>query len=691
MKLASETSVVERSGEFTQSAFSIEMNSKAFYVLSAQLYSNKIQAVIRELSTNAHDAQIFSKTKQPFEVHLPTMWEPEFSVRDYGPGLSEDDVKNLYTTYFKSNKINSNDFVGCLGLGSKSPFAYTDSFTVTSWFGGECKQYTMYLDEQKFPQCALLTCNPSKEATGLKVSLSVKNNEINTFLKEAKRVFSFFKDKPKMTGANVSLIDIKGSMEGTGWKFGITTEFGSHAFAVMGNIAYPILNAATHLPAHLKPLCSAPVAIYVDIGDIEPSPNREELSYNKATIKAITDKLELVSAEFLKNVKAKVALATSLWDARMKYAELHKSGAFNYVDGKQVLWNGQRVDSTSVSFPTKEFTLTLYRMRGATKMEKTNQQTISMDNEDQFYWLDDDKARKNFLHHVKSQRGGSYSWSYSKNVYLIEPGEWTDPKTQLSVKASTTKADFEKQLGKPILDISSLPKAPVVARAPKDKYKMLVSDLKKKTTSTLEDSINDGEYYLYLNRNSDLAPGDTYTSHWTSQNNLYGLIEQWNKLHPTKQIKERVLLLKHHQDQKKVSKYKLVNVFTFMKDEVEAFIKQGNNKNLLENYNYYAHAGYNNVQEANMFSLITDENFTKFKSPNLSSLAKEVAEYNTVGQHAKFISQWFSGSVSTTKKPNINFQPILAEYPMLTLIFDRYNNFKTWDVKEKKIVLDYVQ
>lgn len=666
------------------------MNSKAFYVLSAQLYSNKIQAVIRELSTNAHDAQIFSKSKQPFEVHLPTMWEPEFSVRDYGPGLSEDDVKNLYTTYFKSSKINSNDFVGCLGLGSKSPFAYTDSFTVTSWFGGECKQYTMYLDENKFPKCALLTTNKSREANGLKVSLSVKNNDINTFLKEAKRVYSFFKDKPKMTGANSHCVDIKGSMEGTGWKFGITNEFGNHAFAIMGNIAYPIMNAANHMPAHLKSLCSAPVAIYVDIGDIEPAPNREELSYNKATIKAIQDKLELVSAEFLKNVKAKVALATSLWDARMKYAELHKSGAFNYVDGKQVLWNNQKVDSTYLSFKPQEFTITGYRMRGS-KMNKFTNMTFTMSNEDEYYWLDDDKARKNFLHHVKTKRSGYSSWSYSNTVNLIEPGEYTDPKTQLPVKSVMTKADFEKELGKPILDISSLPKAPVVQRAPKDKYKMLVADLKKNSVDTLTDSVDDKEYYLYINRNGDLAPGDSYANYWTGQGNVFNIVTEWNKLYPKNKIEKRVLLLKHHQDERKVKKYNLVNLHTFMKEESEKFIKTGNNKNLIENYNYYANSGYNNIEEHNLFSLITDEGFTKFKSPNLNGLAKEIAEYHEVGQHAKFISQWFGSLATTTKKPNIDLKPILAEYPILTLVFDRYNGFKTWDKKEKQIILDYVQ
>ena len=68
----------------------------------------------------------------PFEVHLPTILEPYFSVRDYGTGLTDQEIESIYTTYFESTKTNSNEYIGALGLGSKSPFSYTDNFTVTS-------------------------------------------------------------------------------------------------------------------------------------------------------------------------------------------------------------------------------------------------------------------------------------------------------------------------------------------------------------------------------------------------------------------------------------------------------------------------------------------------------------------------------------------------------------------------------
>ena len=74
--------------------FTIEANAEMFHMLSSGLYTNKIKAVVRELSTNAVDAMIAKGTIQDkqFEVHLPTALEPFFGVRDFGVGLTEKEV-----------------------------------------------------------------------------------------------------------------------------------------------------------------------------------------------------------------------------------------------------------------------------------------------------------------------------------------------------------------------------------------------------------------------------------------------------------------------------------------------------------------------------------------------------------------------------------------------------------------------
>ena len=119
MKLAVDVNEVVLSNVGATGEFRIRNSAKAFKILSDGLYSNKIRAIVRELSCNALDSHIGAgKPNVPFEVHLPTVLEPWFAVRDFGLGLDGDQVTNIYTTYFESTKTDSNAFIGALGLSS---------------------------------------------------------------------------------------------------------------------------------------------------------------------------------------------------------------------------------------------------------------------------------------------------------------------------------------------------------------------------------------------------------------------------------------------------------------------------------------------------------------------------------------------------------------------------------------------
>ena len=135
--------------------FKIRNSAKAFSILSSGLYANKIRAIVRELSCNAVDSHIAAgRAGTPFDVHLPNDMEQWFAIRDYGTGLDADQVANIYTTYFESTKTGSNDFIGALGLGSKSPFSYTDNFSITAIKNGRKGIYTAFINENGIPSIA---------------------------------------------------------------------------------------------------------------------------------------------------------------------------------------------------------------------------------------------------------------------------------------------------------------------------------------------------------------------------------------------------------------------------------------------------------------------------------------------------------------------------------------------------------
>lgn len=127
-----------------EQTFNMAATAEAFNILSSSLYSNPKLAIIRELSTNANDAhKQAGKEDYPFDLHLPTPSEPFFNIRDFGDGIPEDLIYNIYTSYFVSTKTDDENQTGCFGLGSKTPFSLVDSYEVISYCEGKKKVYRM--------------------------------------------------------------------------------------------------------------------------------------------------------------------------------------------------------------------------------------------------------------------------------------------------------------------------------------------------------------------------------------------------------------------------------------------------------------------------------------------------------------------------------------------------------------------
>ena len=99
-------------------------------------YSNTRLAVVREISANAIDANREANSAHQIEVKVPNSMSPTFAVRDFGGGLSEEDVFGLYSKYGKSTKRESNNYIGAFGIGKFAPLSYGENFTCVSYHGG---------------------------------------------------------------------------------------------------------------------------------------------------------------------------------------------------------------------------------------------------------------------------------------------------------------------------------------------------------------------------------------------------------------------------------------------------------------------------------------------------------------------------------------------------------------------------
>jgi hypothetical protein len=367
MKLADRTVETHSAGVKSEAGFTIAQTSKMFKILSDSLYSDKVMAVVRELSTNAYDSHIAAGNKNPFKVVLPSAGNPNFVVRDYGTGLSQTDMENLYTTYGASNKNTSNDFVGCLGLGSKSPFAYTKSFTTSSYYNGQKYTYVAAIDDSGVPTLNLFSVSETDEPNGLEISFAVKQYDFAEFSSKSMRIFHYFKMKPIIEGGVLTnLKDHKYSnkniiLSGDGWRVcrlnsdtnyypNVHHHIDSGIVALMGNIAYPV--KASQIIGDEKQTTNDAIQrwnrafqkadidswksfvneiinqnLYLEldfgIGELEMDVSREGLQYTKDVIRTLREKTQEIYLEMKEEFSKKIAAAKTKVEAITLYYTLN--------------------------------------------------------------------------------------------------------------------------------------------------------------------------------------------------------------------------------------------------------------------------------------------------------------------------------------------------------------------------------
>lgn len=314
MIITSHTKPTTLVGSSNTHAFSLEMSAKAASVLSSTIYKSPILAIVRELSCNALDSHTSAgTTTKPFDIHIPNVLEPWFSIRDYGTGISHQDVLSIYTTYFKSTKTNSNTQIGALGLGSKSPFSYTDTFAVTSWHDGYKSTYVAFNDADGMPTLTQMgdTVYEPTIPSGFEVHFSVAAPDFNRFSQATTTFFSTWAaTRPNFTGGVVpeDVIYTDPVMVGRGWL--ITnkpslTEFNSasqRSCLIQGNVPYNVdlaqlsdLGYTGDLTSIVKPRHK--IAFTCPIGTVNFAPSREELQYNKVTKAALTQMVQDLVAD----------------------------------------------------------------------------------------------------------------------------------------------------------------------------------------------------------------------------------------------------------------------------------------------------------------------------------------------------------------------------------------------------------
>lgn len=324
-------------GDFYQITSSIRQEdiNIALDMVSRNLYSNPIGSFVRELVSNAVDANKDNETSELVKVNIYKeggQWY--FQVKDEGKGMTPEHFENVYMKWFNSDKRNSNDKIGGWGIGSKSPLSYKENYELTTIANGYEYEYII-VRQSPAPTATLLVERPTNKKSGTTVRVEIDEKDLWKLHEECKKQLVYFN--------NVYLINEEYYYENSfqiieADLFKVRSDnfpYGKEMHIVLGQVAYPInWNILGISPINI------PVGLKFEIGELPVTISREEISYSDDSVKEIIlNKINIVYKDLYKR-----------YSNQHKYTDLFEYMNF-YYSGERVL---KLTDSVNIPFSIRD-------------------------------------------------------------------------------------------------------------------------------------------------------------------------------------------------------------------------------------------------------------------------------------------------------------------------------------------------
>ncbi|UZV39829.1 hypothetical protein [Xanthomonas virus PB119] len=273
-------------------------------MLSSNLYSRPKEAMIREVLCNADDAHKEAGYLGPIEIQITD--DNTLIIRDRGLGIPHDKMHLIYGTYGGSTKKKDSMATGGFGLGCKSPWSYTDAFTVANCHGGTKTLSTMLrvsADHGGLPAIVPIAQFDTQE-TGLEVRIDLKASDRIEITNLIKSIVHRGGINATLNGEELVCVDYSGNDT---YKFIPNSHFNHKIMVKYGAVLYPVedrdvyseyYHGITNYMNHNHTL-----VLLAPADSLVISPNRENVSYLEKTEKQIW----MLLREFMIEINRKAA------------------------------------------------------------------------------------------------------------------------------------------------------------------------------------------------------------------------------------------------------------------------------------------------------------------------------------------------------------------------------------------------
>lgn len=257
-------------------------------LLSSNLYSAPEQSFIREIVSNAWDSHVEAGTTDT-PVIIKFSYANKYSssgkvtIRDYGTGLSEEKFNELYCSIGSSTKRHTNTLHGGFGIGKFSSLACSNVVYINSYYNGEVSMYVMTKNGNTITT-NLVNKQPTTEKNGVEISIQV--NEMHKY-KDALSYIHFFPNvyvdnDPSFNNAKIKRFK----------NFAVCSERIHHKL-LLGHVLYPLDKKILSKESRdfISKMDYYGIAICFNIGELQVTPNRENIIYTTDTINTIENRI----------------------------------------------------------------------------------------------------------------------------------------------------------------------------------------------------------------------------------------------------------------------------------------------------------------------------------------------------------------------------------------------------------------
>jgi len=290
--------------------------------LRNKMYSNPILAICREISCNARDAHREVGTPEiPIHIHLPNTLEPYWKVKDFGPGISPDRMSNVFIQYTASTKRDSNTQTGGFGLGAKTPFSYSDSFSIITNVDGIQYNYSCNIDETRVGKLSLFSEAPTKEPNGTEILIRVEPKNFTEFATWTEQACRHWDVKPTIKGGTIIWQDATKILEGNKWAITACSDYRRNAKMIIDGIEYPLEldTLKKYADAKLIDAARGHFIMYFGVGELSLSASREQIYLDEKTQNVIRGRLDAIFSEIKQSVIDRLSALPNLWEAQIYY------------------------------------------------------------------------------------------------------------------------------------------------------------------------------------------------------------------------------------------------------------------------------------------------------------------------------------------------------------------------------------